>query len=140
LAEAPPAAAMALRGASAFGRGAAEVRRDERASFRDARRGNASERGHQGRLYRNARQCQERPVGWERQGQHALREPQLDAWEAGRLRQAEEPVRQAVPGMALRVAALRRPAERAMALVAVRPRAALARPESRRERLGELAP
>jgi hypothetical protein len=42
--------------------------------------------------------------------------------------------------MALRVAALRRAAERAMALPIVRPRAALARPESCRERLGELAP
>src|SRR4029077_15548753 len=87
LAEAPRASA--LLGASAFVRAGAEVRPDERASFRDAHPDSASGGGHRGRPYRgelpvllNARPCrarnQERSVEW-RQGPQGLRAPRLVA-------------------------------------------------------------
>jgi hypothetical protein len=132
-----------LRGASAFVRAEAKVHLAAQALFRDARRGNASERGHQGRPHwaalpglrqelRSARRCQARQADSNHQG---LREPP-DASAAGRHQQVEHPARRAEQWAASRVWAQRTVVEQAMTSPAGRPLAlaAHAAPVARWER------
>jgi hypothetical protein len=133
--------ALARRGASAVGRGEAEVLLAARELFRDVRRHNASEGGHPARLRRdelpvnrqerrNAQRCQERRERTDDSGRRVLRDL-TDASAAGRLRRAERPL-QAEQQKALQVEA-QRTVEQAMASVARRPQAAVALPQERWE-------
>jgi hypothetical protein len=132
---------LARRGASAVGRGGAEVRPDVRELFRAARRDNASEVAPQARRPRyelpanqQGRRNAQRYLGHREHSGGSARQvlrDSTDASAAARLRRAEQPL-QAEQQKALQVEA-KRTAEQAMALAARRPQAAPALPQARWE-------